>query len=223
MTPATARHHLWTVTPSRHLRWSARRGASNEQAFFVANKSAPWYVVAFGMVGASLSGVTFLSIPGWVGTQSWSYLQMVFGYCAGYVIVATILLPLYYKLNLTSIYGYLGQRFGLDAHRTGAAFFLLSRVVGASFRLFLVALVIDVVVLEPWAGGPLLVDVWLRHGSHLGRDLPVHQKCRHGNRHMDGHLANRRHAPCRGPHHLWGLGRGDASWADLPTSCRPRT
>ena len=140
-------------------RWSARRGASNEQAFFVASKSAPWYVVAFGMVGASLSGVTFLSIPGWVGTQSWSYLQMVFGYCAGYVIVATVLLPLYYKLNLTSIYGYLGQRFGRDAHRTGAAFFLLSRVVGASFRLFLVALVIDVVVLEPWAGGP--TPLWM--------------------------------------------------------------
>lgn len=140
-------------------RWSARRGASNEQAFFVANKSAPWYVVAFGMVGASLSGVTFLSIPGWVGTQSWSYLQMVFGYCAGYMIVATVLLPLYYKLDLTSIYGYLGQRFGRDAHRTGAAFFLLSRVVGASFRLFLVALVIDVVVLEPWAGGP--TPLWM--------------------------------------------------------------
>ena len=105
------------------------------------------------MVGASLSGVTFLSIPGWVRDQEWTYMQMVLGYCIGYVIVATVLLPLYYKLKLTSIYGYLGARFGRSAHRTGAAFFLLSRVIGASFRLFLVALVIDVLILEPVYGG----------------------------------------------------------------------
>ncbi|MDA0939997.1 MAG: sodium:solute symporter [Bacteroidetes bacterium] len=136
-------------------RWSSRRaaGADSESRFFVAGQQAPWFVVAFGMVGASLSGVTFLSIPGWVRDQEWTYMQMVFGYCIGYLIVATVLLPLYYKLKLTSIYGYLGERFGRSAHKTGAAFFLLSRVIGASFRLFLVALVIDVLILEPVYGG----------------------------------------------------------------------
>ena len=126
---------------------------SANATFFVANQRAPWAVVAFGMVGASLSGVTFLSIPGWVGEQQWTYLQMVVGYVIGYVIVGAVLLPLYYKLKLTSIYSYLGQRFGPEAHKTGASFFLLSRVVGASFRLYLVALAIDVLMLEPWHGG----------------------------------------------------------------------
>ena len=139
--------------------WSSRRAgpqdmATDDRGFFVAGQSAPWYVVAFGMVGASLSGVTFLSIPGWVRSQEWTYLHMVAGYCIGYVIVASVLLPLYYKLGLTSIYGYLGQRFGRQAHKTGAAFFLLSRIIGASFRLFLVVLVLDVLILEPLAGGP---------------------------------------------------------------------
>ena len=132
---------------------SASQHQDSETRFFVAGQKAPWYVVAFGMIGASLSGVTFLSIPGWVRDQEWSYMQMVSGYCIGYVIVATVLLPLYYKLKLTSIYGYLGTRFGVEAHRTGAGFFILSRVIGASFRLFLVALVLDVLVLEPLCGG----------------------------------------------------------------------
>ena len=132
---------------------SASQHQDSETRFFVAGQKAPWYVVAFGMIGASLSGVTFLSIPGWVRDQEWSYMQMVTGYCIGYVIVATALLPLYYKLKLTSIYGYLGTRFGVEAHRTGAGFFILSRVIGASFRLFLVALVLDVLVLEPLCGG----------------------------------------------------------------------
>jgi len=137
-------------------RWSSRHGSDgdSESRFFVAGNKAPWFVVAFGMVGASLSGVTFLSIPGWVRDQEWTYLQMVAGYCIGYLIVATVLLPLYYKQKLTSIYSYLGTRFGRNAHRTGAVFFLLSRVIGASFRLFLVALVVDVLVLEPMYGGP---------------------------------------------------------------------
>ena len=134
-------------------RWSSRRAGSEEDVFFVAKKSAPWPLVAFGMVGASLSGVTFLSIPGWVRDQEWTYMQMVFGYCIGYLIVATVLLPLYYKMGLTSIYSFLGERFGTEARKTGSAFFLLSRVVGASFRLFLVALVLEVLVLEPLAGG----------------------------------------------------------------------
>ena len=91
------------------------------------------------MIGATLSGVTFISVPGWVGDSQFSYLQMVIGMTAGYVVIANILLPLYYKLNLTSIYGYLEQRFGSVSYRTGSFFFLLSRTIGASFRLYLVA------------------------------------------------------------------------------------
>ena len=135
--------------------WTSARSdrGDSESQFFTANRQAPWFVVAFGMVGASLSGVTFLSIPGWVRDQEWTYMQMVLGYCIGYVIVATILLPLYYRMNVTSIYRVLGVRLGVEAHRTGAAFFLISRIIGASFRLFLVALVVDVLVLEPVYGG----------------------------------------------------------------------
>ena len=119
--------------------------------FFKAGKQAPWYLVAFGMIGASLSGVTFISIPGVVGAgkgnMNFSYMQMVFGYLAGYLVIGTVLLPLYYRLKLTSIYGYLGQRFGDISYKTGAGYFLLSRVIGASFRLYLVAIVLDQFVL----------------------------------------------------------------------------
>ncbi len=119
------------------------RGA-NSETFFNANRSSPWYLVAFGMIGASLSGVTFISLPGWVGISAFSYLQMVFGYVLGYAVIATVLLPVYYSLNLTSIYTYLEQRFGFWAYKTGAFFFLLSRTIGAAFRLFLVASVLQV-------------------------------------------------------------------------------
>jgi Na+/proline symporter len=118
------------------------RGANNE-SFYVGNRSAKWYVVAFGMIGASLSGVTFLSIPGWVDVKQFSYMQTVFGYVAGYAVIGTILLPLYYRLNLTSIYTYLQKRFGQTSYKTGAWFFLISRTMGAAFRLFLVALVFN--------------------------------------------------------------------------------
>ncbi|MCS1407452.1 MAG: Sodium/glucose cotransporter [Verrucomicrobia subdivision 3 bacterium] len=118
---------------------------ANEASYFRGNRASPWYVVAFGMIGASLSGVTFISVPGWVGTSAFSYLQMVLGYLIGYVVIAEVLIPLYYRHNLTSIYGYLGQRFGRCTYSTGAAFFLVSRVIGASFRLFLVALVFNLV------------------------------------------------------------------------------
>ena len=121
---------------------------SNE-AFFVGNRKSPWYVVSFGMIGASLSGVTFISVPGWVATSQFSYMQMVLGYLAGYLVIAFVLLPLYYKINLTSIYGYLNQRFGLNSYKTGAAYFLISRTIGASFRLFLVAMVLQLAVFEP--------------------------------------------------------------------------
>jgi Na+/proline symporter len=117
-------------------------------AFFKANKSAPWYLVAFGMIGASLSGVTFISVPGAVETKQFGYLQVVFGYFFGYLIIAYVLLPLYYRLNLTSIYTYLRDRFGKVSYKTGSVAFLVSRTVGASFRLFLVAKVLQLLVFD---------------------------------------------------------------------------
>ncbi len=117
---------------------------SDAGAFFTGNRQSPWYVVAFGMIGASLSGVTFISVPGWVGATGFGYMQMVMGYLLGYFVIATVLLPLYYKLNLISIYQYLEQRFGFWSYKTGAFFFLISRVIGAAFRLFLVAGVLQI-------------------------------------------------------------------------------
>ncbi len=121
---------------------------NDNNSFFTANKQSPWYIVAFGMIGASLSGVTFISVPGWVESSQFSYMQVVLGYLLGYVVVANILLPLYYKLNLISIYSYLDQRFGSVTYKTGASFFILSRVIGASFRLFLVAGVLQFTVFD---------------------------------------------------------------------------
>jgi SSS family transporter len=121
---------------------------SDNNSFFLANRKSPWYVVAFGMVGASLSGVTFISIPGWVNSSGFSYMQMVLGYMAGYFVIATVLMPLYYRLNLTSIYTYLEQRFGPKAYKTGASFFLLSRTLGSALRLYLVANVLQFTVFD---------------------------------------------------------------------------
>ncbi|MDG1385006.1 MAG: sodium:solute symporter [Flavobacteriaceae bacterium] len=118
--------------------------------FFKAGKQSPWYLVAFGMIGASLSGVTFISVPGWVDASQFSYFQVVLGYMVGYVVVAFVLLPVYYKLNLTSIYEYLFQRFGFVSHKTGAFFFFVSRVLGAAFRLYLVAIVLQQFVFNEW-------------------------------------------------------------------------
>ncbi|MEZ4796058.1 MAG: sodium:solute symporter [Flavobacteriaceae bacterium] len=122
----------------------------NNDDFFKAGKQSPWYVVAFGMVGASLSGVTFISVPGWIEGSQFSYFQVVLGYMFGYFVVAYVLLPIYYNLNVTSIYEYLLQRFGVVSHKTGAFFFFLSRVLGASFRLFLVAIVLQQFVFNAW-------------------------------------------------------------------------
>ena len=116
--------------------------------FFKAKKQSPWYIVAFGMIGASLSGVTFISVPGLIGGEQFAYMQGVFGFFIGYMFILTILIPLYYKLNVTSIYQYLEQRFGFVSYKTGAFFFLLSRVTGAAFRLFLVALAMQYIVFE---------------------------------------------------------------------------
>ncbi|MFA8433681.1 MAG: sodium:solute symporter [Marinifilaceae bacterium] len=123
---------------------------ADNASFFLGNKRSPWYVVAFGMIGASLSGVTFISVPGWVKATDFTYMQMVVGYMLGYIVVANILLPLYYRLNLTSIYTYLEGRFGRYSYKTGAFFFLLSRTIGASFRLFLMANVLQITVFEAW-------------------------------------------------------------------------
>jgi len=128
--------------------------------FFKANKSSPWYLVAFGMVGASLSGVTFISVPGWVDATQFSYLQIVMGYVVGYFVVAFVLLPVYYKLNVTSIYQYLDQRFGNVSYKTGTTFFFISRILGASFRLFLVASVLQYFVFDAW-GVPFEITVIL--------------------------------------------------------------
>ena len=109
--------------------FTSRRGAGND-AFFRGGRRSPWPVVAYGMIGASLSGVTFMSVPGNVYTDQFTYMPLVFGYVLGYVVIALVLLPLYYKLNLTSIYTYLDQRFGIASEKTGALFFILSRLLG---------------------------------------------------------------------------------------------
>ena len=123
------------------------RNANNE-SFFIGNKNSNWMLVAFGMIGTSLSGVTFVSVPGTVAINAFTYMQVVFGYLIGYVIIAYVLLPLYYKLNLTSIYNYLQQRFGFMAYKTGALFFIISRTIGATARLYLVINVMQIFILD---------------------------------------------------------------------------
>ncbi len=121
---------------------------ADNDTFFRGNKKSPWYIVSIGMIGASLSGVTFISVPGWVGTTGLTYMQMVFGYFLGYVTIAHILLPLYYKLNLTSIYTYLEERYGFWSYKSGALLFLLSRTIGASARLFLMSNVLQITLFD---------------------------------------------------------------------------
>jgi len=125
---------------------------ADNSSFFLGERKSPWYIVSFGMIGASLSGVTFISVPGWVGseTNQFSYMQAVFGYLFGYFIVAYVLLPIYYRLNLTSIYEYLKERFGFWSYKTGASFFMISRIIGASVRLLLVANVLQSVLFKDW-------------------------------------------------------------------------
>lgn len=131
------------------ITWFTSRKA-NSESFYRGNKSAPWYIIAYGMIGASLSGVTFMSVPGWVGDTKFTYLMVVAGYLIGYTVIALILMPLYYRLNLTSIYSYLEQRFGFWSYKTGSFYFLLSRTIGASFRMFLVVNVLQVFVFDAW-------------------------------------------------------------------------
>ena len=123
-------------------RWSAGRHATNE-TFFRANRRAPWQMVAFGMVGASISGVTFVSVPGMVLTSGMTYLQVCLGFILGYLAVAFVLLPVYYRLNLTTIYTYLGQRLGAQSYTTGASFFLLSKMVGSAVKFYVVCIILQ--------------------------------------------------------------------------------
>ena len=153
-------------------RWSARRGAGND-TFFRAGRRSPWPLVAFGMVGASISGVTFVSVPGMVLSSQMTYLQVCLGFILGYLAVAFVLLPVYYRLNLTSIYAYLGQRLGTEAYKTGAWFFLVSKMVGAAIKFYVVCIILQQFVLATW-GVPfwltvtvmvLLIWLYTRHGG----------------------------------------------------------
>lgn len=123
---------------------------ADAKSFFQGNKKSPWFVVAYGMIGASLSGVTFMSVPGWVNDRMFTYMLMVFGYFLGYLVIAFVLMPTYYKLNLVSIYTYLEKRFGYFSHKTGSAFFILSRCLGASLRMFIVIIVLYNFVFKAW-------------------------------------------------------------------------
>ena len=136
---------------------TSRKGSGND-TFFRANKSSKWYVVAVAMIGTSISGVTFVSVPGMVRNLDMTYMQMVFGFFFGYLVIAYVLLPLYYRLNLTTIYGYLEQRFGRKSYKTGAWFFLLSKIIGAAARLYLVAFILQTLVFDTW-GIPFVITV----------------------------------------------------------------
>ncbi|MDR1667310.1 MAG: sodium:solute symporter [Bacteroidales bacterium] len=129
-------------------RFTSRK--ADDHAFYRGNRRSPWYVVAYGMTGASLSGVTFLSEPGWVKDTQFSYMMVVLGYVAGYAVIIAVLLPLYYRMNLTSIYTWLEKRFGLYAYRTGASFFILSRLAGVSLRMFLTVYILYLFVFQYW-------------------------------------------------------------------------
>ncbi len=127
--------------------WYTSRNSNND-SFFIGNRNSNWMLVAFGMIGTSLSGVTFVSVPGGVGSSNFYYFQVVLGYLVGYMVIAFVLIPLYYRMNLTSIYTYLEKRFGINAHKAGAFFFILSRTVGATARLYLVINILQIFILD---------------------------------------------------------------------------
>lgn len=132
------------------IAWITGRKSTSNDAFFLGNRKSPWYIVSIGMVGTSLSGVTFVSVPGMVRSIDMTYMQTVLGFFFGYILIAKVLLPLYYKLQLTSIYAYLGDRIGRRSYKTGASFFLLSKIVGAAARLYLVVLILQHYVFSTW-------------------------------------------------------------------------
>lgn len=132
------------------IAWITGRKSTSNDAFFLGNRKSPWYIVSIGMIGTSLSGVTFVSVPGMVRSIDMTYMQTVFGFFFGYILIAKVLLPLYYKLKQTSIYSYLGDRIGKRSYKTGASFFLLSKIVGAAARLYLVVLILQHYVFSTW-------------------------------------------------------------------------
>lgn len=132
------------------IAWITGRKSTGNDAFFLGNRKSPWYIVSIGMIGTSLSGVTFVSVPGMVRSIDMTYMQTVLGFFFGYILIAKVLLPLYYKLKLTSIYAYLGDRIGQRSYKTGASFFLLSKIVGAAARLYLVVLILQHYVFSTW-------------------------------------------------------------------------
>ena len=142
-------------------RWTAK--GATENTFYKADKASPWYLVAFGMIGASLSGVTFISVPGWVKTSQFTYMQMVMGYLVGYWVIAQVLMLLYYRLNLTTIYAYFQERIGERSHLTASSFFILSRIIGASFRLYLVVMVLQTFVFDA-----LGIPFWISTLTSIG-------------------------------------------------------
>jgi Na+/proline symporter len=140
---------------------------SENDAFFLGNRKSPWFVVAFGMLGASLSSVTFVSVPGMVGVSGMTYMQMVFGFLLGYAVITFVLLPIYYRLNVTSIYSYLNNRIGKKAYKTGAGFFLLSRTIIAAVRLYVAVLILQTYIFDAWhipfalTAAAVLLMIWL--------------------------------------------------------------
>lgn len=128
----------------------------NNESYYLGNRNSPWYVVAYGMIGASLSGVTFMSVPGLVKEEQFSYMVLVLGYQVGYFVIAFVLLPLYYQLRLPSIYSYLEERYGMASYKTGSFYFILSRLIGSSFRMFLVVNVLQLFVFDAWG-----IPMWL--------------------------------------------------------------
>jgi SSS family transporter len=144
------------------ISWFTSRNVSAD-TFFTGDRQSPWFLVAFGMIGASLSGVTFISVPGEVGNSNFFYFQVVLGYTLGYFTIAKVLLPLYYRLNLISIYSYLEDRFGFWSYKTGAFFFILSRTLGSSLRVFLVASVLQLILFDS-LGIPFWVSVLITVG-----------------------------------------------------------
>src|SRR5471030_3301093 len=135
------------------ISWLTSRKSSDNDTFFVANRSSKWYLVAFGMIGTALSGVTFISVPGKVGAPSgdrFEYFQFVLGIAAGFIIIATVLLPLYYRMKLTSIYSYIEHALGIWSYKTAAGIFLVSRVIGSSFRLYLVVIVLQKFIFDSY-------------------------------------------------------------------------
>ena len=167
------------------IAWITGRKSSSNEAFFLGNRKSPWYIVSIGMIGTSLSGVTFVSVPGMVRSIDMTYMQTVLGFFFGYILIAKVLLPLYYKLQLTSIYSYLDDRIGRHSYKTGASFFLLSKIVGAAARLYLVVLILQHYVVQH-------LEHTIRRNSRYQYfpGLALHLSERYQNNHLDRHAAS---------------------------------